>query len=312
MSDSVQGRAPEARYKLAHSGGEQREPEGWVSIQKEFEPRRGGTKRVASICVLLLVAALQSGAQQQAVQVLFPDLLANPRQFHDKTIEVRGFLLQEYENSALYSTDKWHYAQEAIWITPPPNLHLSRGEVNRHYAVVTGVFDANDHGHLGSYSGTLKVSKLILENTNNPAPEFQAQGAFWAIVVADIDASERWYLENLGLRRIKKGTAPNGKSETVVLGGHGIYAELVHYLQDKDPQAQAGPKDGQRLQLGICKTGLTVSPQDFDAILHHLRQRQAALVGRVISDDEMGMRAFIVRDNTGNLIQFFAKQADKN
>jgi catechol 2,3-dioxygenase-like lactoylglutathione lyase family enzyme len=139
-------------------------------------------------------------------------------------------------------------------------------------------------------------------------PEYKTEGAFWAIVVADVNASERWYSENLGLHRIKKGTAPNGNSETVVLEGHGIYVEMVHYLNEKNPMAQAGPKDGQRLQLGIFKTGLSISPQDFDGLLHHLQQRKAEFVGRVITDDEMGVRSCIVRDNTGNLIQFFAKR----
>ena len=139
-------------------------------------------------------------------------------------------------------------------------------------------------------------------------PAFQTQGAFWAIVVANLDASEHWYVENLGLQRVKKGTAPNGKSETLVLGGHGIFVEIVHFFEDKHPQAQAGPKDGQRLQLGIFKTGVTVSPQDFDGLLQYLQQRNAEFIGRVFNDDEMGVRSFIVRDNTGNLIQFFARK----
>jgi len=99
---------------------------------------------------------------QQAAAVQFADILSNPAQFHGKTIEVRGFLLQEYENSGLYAGENWR-GTKGIWITPGADLHISRGAINRHYVIVSGVFDANDHGHLGQFAGNLKISKLVVE-----------------------------------------------------------------------------------------------------------------------------------------------------
>ncbi|MBZ5531203.1 MAG: VOC family protein [Acidobacteriia bacterium] len=143
-------------------------------------------------------------------------------------------------------------------------------------------------------------------------PAFGTEGAFWAIVVADLDASERWYSENLGFRRIKKSTAPNGAAETSVLEGHGIYVELVHFLDGKNtPLAQVGPKEGQRLGLGIFKTGVTVSQEVFDQLIPALRARNVQFVGGVFEDKEMAVRSFIVKDNTGNPIQFFARSGDR-
>ena len=159
---------------------------------------------------------------------------------------------------------------------------------------------------------TSSVLALAGQKTPLPqAPEFRAEGAFWAVVVADLDASERWYSDNLGLRRIKKSTAPNGSAEAVVLEGHGINVELVHFLDGKtSPLAQAGPKDGQRLGLGIFKTGITVTPQAFDQLTRRLHEHSVQFVGGVFEDKEMAMRSFIVRDNTGALIQFFARLGD--
>jgi hypothetical protein len=37
------------------------------------------------------------------------------------------------------------------------------------------------------------------------APFFAARGAFFAVVVADLDATELWYKSKLGLRRVKRG-----------------------------------------------------------------------------------------------------------
>jgi hypothetical protein len=43
----------------------------------------------------------------------------------------------------------------------------------------------------------------------------------------------------------------------------------------------------------------------FDSTLQHLQHLQARFVGDVFSDSATNARSFIVRDNSGVLIQFF-------
>ncbi|HEY2392164.1 MAG TPA: hypothetical protein VGK22_13410 [Candidatus Angelobacter sp.] len=124
------------------------------------DERRSSLFSLVVLCLFIIGTGLNA---QQEKTIPLSDVLANPAQFHDKTIEVRGFLLQEFENSALYTTGKWQRT-EGIWITPIANLHISRSEVNRRYVIATGIFNANDYGHLGQFRGTLLVRKLIVEN----------------------------------------------------------------------------------------------------------------------------------------------------
>jgi hypothetical protein len=117
--------------------------------------------------MVLLGFGVCAGAfcQQAAIRVPLQDILKTPDQYHGKLIETRGFLLQQFENSALYTTDKWQ-GTSGIWITPVSDLHIERAKVNRHYMVVTGIFDANDHGHLGQFKGTLKIKSVAVEESD--------------------------------------------------------------------------------------------------------------------------------------------------
>jgi hypothetical protein len=124
-------------------------------------------RKITAIGLLLLLVCSFSGlvfSQEEPVKVSLEDILGAPDKYNGKLIETRGFLLQEFENSALYANVKWQYAK-GIWITATTDFHISRDEVNRRYVIVTGLFDSNDHGHLGSFRGTLKVQKLLIEET---------------------------------------------------------------------------------------------------------------------------------------------------
>ena len=49
----------------------------------------------------------------------------------------------------------------------------------------------------------------------------------------------------------------------------------------------------------------------FDQLIPALRARNVQFVGGVFEDKEMAVRSFIVKDNTGNPIQFFARSGDR-
>jgi catechol 2,3-dioxygenase-like lactoylglutathione lyase family enzyme len=131
-------------------------------------------------------------------------------------------------------------------------------------------------------------------------PSFTAQGAFVAIVVTDLDASVHWYESNLGLHLVKRGKSPRVPAETVVLGGHNLFVELIHH----EGKALARV-DNEASVPRLLKAGLIVSQKDFDAVATYLQKR--GVEAGIFEDKQMGVRSFMFRDNDGNLIQFFTQ-----
>jgi catechol 2,3-dioxygenase-like lactoylglutathione lyase family enzyme len=130
------------------------------------------------------------------------------------------------------------------------------------------------------------------------APAFVARGAFFAVVVADLDATEFWYKSKLGLHRVKRGKSPRVPAETVVLAGRNLYVELIHHdgkqlsrIDNEDPVPR------------LIKAGVIVAPRDFDVVAAQLEKHGVSAT--IFEDKEMGVRSFLVKDNEGNLIQFF-------
>jgi catechol 2,3-dioxygenase-like lactoylglutathione lyase family enzyme len=123
-------------------------------------------------------------------------------------------------------------------------------------------------------------------------------GAFFALSVADLAASERWYGAKLGLRPILR-LPKSGKTAVVVLAGEGLIVELIQH-DDATPLG----KDPV-LALGITKAGVIVD--DYDRTLARLVAKNVEIAYGPWPA-RPGQRAnVIVRDNSGNLIQLFGK-----
>lgn len=125
---------------------------------------------------------------------------------------------------------------------------------------------------------------------------------FFAITVADLDASVRWYETYLGARRVAASRAPSGFAENATVANDYFMAELIHFAARapsdtaiRDPRA-----------VGLQKAGMWVDAATFDSTLARLRRLNATFVGGVFSDTTIKGRSFIVKDNSGALIQFFA------
>lgn len=129
---------------------------------------------------------------------------------------------------------------------------------------------------------------------------FHGAGPFFAIVVADLDATEHWYESNLGLRLVKRGKSSRVPAETVVLGGHNVYVELIHH--DGKPLPRI---DNEAPLPRLIKTGFIVAQRDFDVVATQLEKH--GIKAAIFEDKEMGVRSFLVKDNEGNLIQFFTR-----
>jgi catechol-2,3-dioxygenase len=118
------------------------------------------------------------------------------------------------------------------------------------------------------------MSPLMAQAPSTPdtaaPPAFAATGAYFALSVADLAASTRWYVEKLGLRVVMQLPGQNKTAVTVLEGG-GLIVELIQH------------EDARPLSV--------VAPGTRDPLLVH-------------SVFKVGV---IVRDNAGNLIQLFAR-----
>lgn len=133
---------------------------------------------------------------------------------------------------------------------------------------------------------------------------FTTTGAFFALSVPDLEASIRWYREKLGLEVILR-PLPEEKSRVAVLQGNGLTVELLQ-LADAVPLSQAAPAvTANYLVHGYFKAGLVVD--DFDHTLETLRARGVAIAIGPFPARAGQPANVIVRDNAGNLIQFFGR-----
>ena len=131
---------------------------------------------------------------------------------------------------------------------------------------------------------------------------FETRGAFLALSVADLDASTRWYSEKFGLS-IVMHPPKQDKSAVTVLEGGGLIVELLQ-RDDATPLRQAAPTaTASYLVHGFFKAGVIVD--DLNATITALRARGVEIaMGPFPASKEQRANA-IVRDNAGNLIQFF-------
>ena len=137
------------------------------------------------------------------------------------------------------------------------------------------------------------------------ASESAATGAFFALSVADIQSSGKWYSEKLGLK-VTMQPQRSGPGEVMVLEGGGIMVELVQH-DEAMPLAKLTPQISDSFKVhGFFKAGIIV--QDLDATLSMLKARDVPIAfGPFAAKD--GRRAnFIIRDNAGNLLHFFGSR----
>lgn len=137
-----------------------------------------------------------------------------------------------------------------------------------------------------------------------PPPSPTGIGAFFALSVADRDASARWYTEKLGLRVAMSSPAANGAAATV-LEGNGLIVELVQ-LDAAKPLATAAPGvQGPLFVHGPFKVGVIV--ENYQQTLELLRSRGVEIAFGPFPARNDQRANVIVRDNAGNLIQFFSR-----
>lgn len=92
---------------------------------------------------------------------------------------------------------------------------------------------------------------------------FTVAGSSFALSVADIVATERWYVDKLGLTVVRRIPSANGNAVTI-LSGAGLIVELVQ-RDGAQSLSKAVPTAKDNLDVhGIFKVGIVVD--DFDRL----------------------------------------------
>jgi catechol 2,3-dioxygenase-like lactoylglutathione lyase family enzyme len=151
----------------------------------------------------------------------------------------------------------------------------------------------------------LAASATATAPTIQPAPDppfTAARGGFFALSVADLEASTRWYSETLGLTVVMRPPRANGTSVSILEGG-GLIVELIQ-RDDAMPLNKAAPGvDASYRVYGFFKAGIIVD--DFDGTVRQLRARGVEIAMGPFPKTPAQRANVIVKDNAGNYIQFF-------
>jgi catechol 2,3-dioxygenase-like lactoylglutathione lyase family enzyme len=137
------------------------------------------------------------------------------------------------------------------------------------------------------------------------APALAATGAFFALSVADVNASAKWYSEALGLEVVMQ-TPKQDRAAVIVLEGGGLIVELIQH-DDAAPLSKAAPGVKNNILIhGVVKAGAIVA--DFDKTLAILKDRHVRIAFGPFPARANQRANVIIQDNAGNLIQFFGSR----
>ena len=135
------------------------------------------------------------------------------------------------------------------------------------------------------------------------APFKAANGGFLAITVPDVSASVEWYSQKLGLKTLKRATSPDKKAEVAVLQANGLTVELVWFADAVSLGSIAPQLKGTHQVHGIFKAGIFV--EDLDRVWQEMKGGNVSIAFEPFFDSSMQCRMFAIRDNNGNILQFF-------
>jgi catechol 2,3-dioxygenase-like lactoylglutathione lyase family enzyme len=139
-------------------------------------------------------------------------------------------------------------------------------------------------------------------------PAVEAQPFFFALSVADVDASAAWYERVFGFAVVSNRDLPEREIRIRLLQRPGAFLELVDDAAAR-PLTEAAPSAARRsLAHGVFKIGLLSA--DLDRTLERLSALGVPLRGIVFTEADGSMRSLQVEDPDGNVVQVFELLGD--
>jgi len=148
------------------------------------------------------------------------------------------------------------------------------------------------------------LSGVKAQSQSIDTSSFTATGAFFALSVEDLEASTKWYSEKLGLK-ITMQLPKQNKVAVSVLEGWGLIVELIQNDGARPLPTVAPGINDNILVHGIFKAGVIVD--DLDKMIAVFKERGVEIAFGPFPSRPNQRANVIIRDNSGNLIQFFGK-----
>jgi hypothetical protein len=119
--------------------------------------------RTVVILLLVFVAVSPAGISgankpPYAEQVSMIQLIASPEKYDGKVVAVIGYLRLEFEGNELFLHEedyKSHIAKNGIWVNVGPKMKGNADQLNMHYVLLIGTFNAKSKGHMDMQSGSI-------------------------------------------------------------------------------------------------------------------------------------------------------------
>jgi hypothetical protein len=87
-------------------------------------------------------------------------LIATPEKYHNKQIQVEGYLNLEFEGDAIYLHEedyKKGLTRNGFWVSFSNKLDKKAiPKLNKGYVLIEGTFDMNSRGHMGLFGGEIR------------------------------------------------------------------------------------------------------------------------------------------------------------
>ena len=108
-------------------------------------------------------------------EVSLVQLLSQPETYEGKFVRVEGFIRLEFEGNGIYlSRDDANYliAKNSLWVEFDQNLWTDPANgkrididkmFNGKFVLIEGIFDKNNKGHMGLFSGAIKKISRVME-----------------------------------------------------------------------------------------------------------------------------------------------------
>ena len=145
----------------------------------------------------------------------------------------------------------------------------------------------------------LKGQLKVIDTTS-----FKTSGAFFALSVNNLEESIKWYTEKLGLK-VTRNIQEQNNVTVSILEGNGLIVELIRNREARSLDEIASTVKDKILLHGIFKTGAVVD--NFDKMISMFKERGVEIVLGPFPSRPDQRANIIIKDNSGNLIQFFGK-----
>lgn len=137
----------------------------WLFIHYNHSKKNANAPEV--IKIRCEYGTVRSYGSTQMVSLI--NLIATPEKYHGKWIQAKGVANFEFEGNALFfsKADFKFVTKNALWLSPNITaLKVDEStlakELNGQQVLVEGIFDMNDHGHMGLFSGAIQnVSRIM-------------------------------------------------------------------------------------------------------------------------------------------------------